>query len=320
MMFVMVTRYIVKLDSVSCCCRLPPQEELQLLESDLVVLTSSSPKYNKEIHDEYIMCLCYNRQQQLRSLLTNDSNNNDAEGGCTLKTMDVACRIPPRALSTNWPYYQDNTVFGENYMSMKEIISADEGENSWRLEMKGGSDDIDAPPEGWLVIACFHTLWSAGCIKIMPAVTELVPLYQDMSTFLSVRADCQGMVSISKSLNITQFPTFLVLRGGVEIERLEGHERIIERLVRSLSSNLKESDKMCHAKRRHRIRLEKALELGLAPPAEEVEEKGQLSWTWDNEQCGESLQIKGNGMLCILTDEDDDDDDKVQWEHSTNGQ
>ena len=37
-------RYIVKLDSVSCSCKLPPQEVLQLLESDFVVLSSSDPK------------------------------------------------------------------------------------------------------------------------------------------------------------------------------------------------------------------------------------------------------------------------------------
>ena len=184
--------------------------------------------------------------------------------------------------------------------------------------MKGG-DDIDAPEEGWLVVACFHTLWSQHSIKTMPSVAELVPMYQDMSTFLSIRADCYGMVQVSKSLSIEQFPTIVILRGGIEVERITGHERIIERLVHSLSNNLKESDKICHAKRRVRIRLEKALELGLSPPVEEVEEKGQLSWTWDNEQCGESIQIKGNGMLAILVDEDDDDGDKAQWEYSVNG-
>lgn len=300
------------------------------MESDLVVLTSSHSTYKKEIHNEYIMALCFNRQQQLRSILKKNLIDSD----------EVACRLPSRAMPSNWPYYQDNSVFGENYMSMKEITSADDGENSWRLEvglgiyfvifndgnlllfcyvqMKGG-DDIDAPAEGWLVVACFHTLWSQHSIKTMPTVAELVPLYQDMSTFLSIRADCYGMVQVSKSLNIEQFPTILVLRDGVEVERITGHERVIERLVHSLSNNLKESDKICHAKRRVRVRLEKALELGIIPPAEEIEEKGQLSWTWDNEQCGESIQIKGNGMLAILVDDDDDDGDKAQWEYSITG-
>jgi hypothetical protein len=32
------------------------------------------------------------------------------------------------------------------------------------------------------------------------------------------------------------------------------------------------------------------------------------------------MQIRGNGMLCILTDDDDDDDDdKAQWEYASNG-
>ena len=119
-------RYVVKLDSVSSCCRLPPQEELQLLESDLMVLTTSHAKYKSEIHNEYVMALCFNRQQQLRSILSKS----------TSEIVEVACRLPPRAMSSNWPYYQDNSVFGENYMSMKEITSADDGENSWRLEVR----------------------------------------------------------------------------------------------------------------------------------------------------------------------------------------
>ena len=47
------------------------------------------------------------------------------------------------------------------------------------LQVKGG-DDIDAPPDGWLVVAAFHTLWSKHSIAIMPALAEVVPLYQDM--------------------------------------------------------------------------------------------------------------------------------------------
>ena len=47
------------------------------------------------------------------------------------------------------------------------------------LQVKGG-DDIDPPPDGWLVVAAFHTLWSKHSIAIMPALAEVVPLYQDM--------------------------------------------------------------------------------------------------------------------------------------------
>lgn len=127
-------RSIVKLDCVSSCCRLAPQEELQLLESDSVVTSSSSPKYNKEIHDEYSMALCYNRQQMLRGLLQAPGGEGVDETKGT-DAIEVSCRVPPRALSTNWPYYQDNTVFGENYAQMMEITSADEGDHPWKSEV-----------------------------------------------------------------------------------------------------------------------------------------------------------------------------------------
>eukprot|EP01032_Pedospumella_encystans_P027173 gene27173-30716_t len=261
------------------------EEELQLLESDFIVLSTSSKGYVKEIHDEYTMALCYNRQQVLRAQLQ-QLPTAGPEG------VSVSCRAPPRALSTSWPYYQDNTVFGENYMQMREVTSADDGEHSWEVEVKGG-DETDAPEGGWLVVAVFHTLWSAGCVKVLPSVTELVPMYQNMLNFVSVKADCQGMVAVSKQLEVNEFPTFILFRGGKEIERLVGHERVVEKLVRTLGTLLTVEDKAAHAKHRHRLRLEKALEQGLdsVPEEEESEERGQLDWTFDPEQCGESMQI-----------------------------
>lgn len=302
-------RHSVKLDSVSSSCRMAAEEELQLLESDFIVLSSSSKEYNKEVHDEYSMALCYNRQQVLRAQLQELSK--DRPDGVV-----VSCRAPPRALSTSWPYYQDNTVFGENYLQMREVTSVDEGEHSWELEVKGG-DETDAPEGGWLVVAVFHTLWSAGCIKVLPSVTELVPMYQNMVNFVSVKADCQGMVGVSKSLNIVEFPTFILFRGGKEIERLTGHERVVEKLVRTLGTLVTEKDKAAHAKHRHRLRLQKALEMGMdkIPDEEEKEERGQLDWTFDPEQCGESMLIENSGMLCTLAEEQEKDD--TQWEYTT---
>ena len=120
-------RYIVKTDSVSSSCRLSLQEELQLLEADAIVLSSSSKLYNQDIHDEYSMAICYNRLQMLRVLLHHDSSATDSA--------EVKCRVPPRILTTNWPYYQDNTVFGESYSGLKDIISVDEGESCWNIEV-----------------------------------------------------------------------------------------------------------------------------------------------------------------------------------------
>jgi hypothetical protein len=127
------SRHVVKLDCVSSSCRLAPEEELQLLESDSVATSSDSKAYNKDIHDEYTMALCYNRLHQLRTQLSRSTLiANDCDSS---ELINVMCRVPPRALSTNWPYYQDNTVFGENYASMLEVTSAEEGEHCWRSEV-----------------------------------------------------------------------------------------------------------------------------------------------------------------------------------------
>jgi hypothetical protein len=49
--------------------------------------------------------------------------------------------------------------------------------------------DPETPDNGWLVIACFHALWSSASVTAMSSVTELVPIYQDVVSFLSVRCD-----------------------------------------------------------------------------------------------------------------------------------
>ena len=169
------------------------------------------------------------------------------------------------------------------------------------------------------MVACFHTLWSAGSVKVMPAITELVPQYQDMASFISVRADGQGVISISKRYDVREFPTFIIFRGGVELERLVGSERVVENLVRCLGVCLTPDDKMAHSKHRHRLRMERALLLGEEPPVEEVEERGQLDWTWDPEQCGSSIIIQNDGMEAVFRGEMNDDDQAV-WEWSHNGQ
>jgi len=116
-------KYAAKIDSVSCSCQLAPAEEAQLLDSDLVVTSSDAPAFDPKIHDEYSMAVCFNRKSMLNALL-NPGGSPDAE---------IPCRVPPRLLSSNWPYYQDNTVFGANYLQMKEILSIEEGEESWRI-------------------------------------------------------------------------------------------------------------------------------------------------------------------------------------------
>ena len=93
--------YIAKLDCISSSCRLALTEELQLLDSSSVATSKEHPAFNKDVHDEYSMALCFNRQQQLQALLKGAGGEGLREAG----TVVVACRAPPRVLTTNWPYY-----------------------------------------------------------------------------------------------------------------------------------------------------------------------------------------------------------------------
>jgi thioredoxin 1 len=284
---------------VSSQCRLSPREELQILESEFVVTSTDAPKYKPEIHDEFSMAICFNRNHYLKARLLTPREQ-----------VKVPFRLPARLITSNWPYYQDNTVFGEAYLGMREVVAL-EGNNSWKTEMMGG-DEVDAPPKGWLVVAVFHTLWSASCIKIMPSVHELVPIYQDILNFVSVKSDGQGLISISKSFNVKSFPTFVVLRGGKEVDRIEGTDRMVERLMRSLASNITTEDKACRAKYRHRLRIEAALETGQAFVEEETQERtGQLDWTFDPEQCGSSMKIEDDGMCVILAEPEEQEDEGI---------
>lgn len=149
--------HILKLDSVSSFCRLSPREELQILESELIVTSPQSPKYNKDVHDEYCMAVVFNRLNYLTAQVHNLDRSKD---------MEVLCTIPARSVGTNWPYYQDNTIFGERYEGLKEVTSIEGDNGAWKYEMMGG-DEQDAPENGWLVVAVFHTLWSQNCVRLI---------------------------------------------------------------------------------------------------------------------------------------------------------
>jgi hypothetical protein len=149
-------------------------------------------------------------------------------------------------------------------------------------------------------------------------------MYQSMLTFLSVRADGQGMIEISKELEVKEFPTFIIFRGGKELERLVGYDRVIEKLIRSVAMYITPEDKVAHAKYRYRLKLEKAIELGTLSKDHvpddnyddnngENEEKGQQDWTFDPEQCGESMQIDQNGLRLIFKEEQETED--IRWEY-----
>ena len=131
------SRYITKLDCVSSCCRLALSEELQLLDSSSVATSNNHLAYRKDAHVEYSMALCFNRQQQLQALVKGvggEVAEGVGEGEVGYRTA-VACRAPARILTSNWPYYQDNTVFGETYMQLRDVGHADTGDHCWTKEV-----------------------------------------------------------------------------------------------------------------------------------------------------------------------------------------
>lgn len=139
-----------------------------------------------------------------------------------------------------------------------------------------------------------------------------MPVYQSHASFLSVRADGEGMVKISKSLTVKHFPSIVFMRGGVEVGRIEGADKMIENFVTKIKELVTAEDKVSHAKRRERIRREKAALTGQVE--EEQEEHGALEWTWD--QCGPAMAIEEEGMRVIMPGEEDDSGTKWEWNAS----
>lgn len=93
-------KYIVKLTHVDANCRLNVEEELQFIEDERIVIEKTSKYYNPDVHDPYSRTLVYNRKHMLQAVLKGEE--------------DTKCRCPPRLAGSNWPYFQDNTVFGED--------------------------------------------------------------------------------------------------------------------------------------------------------------------------------------------------------------
>lgn len=300
-------RHIVKLDSVRSVCRLSPREELQILECEYVVTSTQSPHYDATIYDEYSMALCFNRLHYLKAQVFNYSPRQGVE---------IPCTIPARSVSSNWPFYQDNSIFGERNQGLTEVhFIDDEGAHSWHYEMMSG-DIQDAPEDGWLVVVLFHTLWSQDCIQAMPTIEELIPLYQDSVHFISVKADAVHLKEISKTYKISAFPTLVLLRGGKEVDRIVNADRLIDRLVQSINGQLRPDDKVARAKYRHRLRAEKALLEGKQIEEEEAQERtGEVEWTFDCDSCGENIKIDNEGLR--VTFEEEDEFAGTTWEYTT---
>jgi hypothetical protein len=94
---------------------------------------------------------------------------------------------------------------------------------------------------------------------------------------------------------------------------------LLEKLVRQLGQIITPIDKLAHMKRSHRLRVERALEMGVSVEdldTSECTEKGktQLEWTWDPENCSCSMTIQDDGMIVVMK-EPVDYANRVSWEY-----
>lgn len=139
------SRHTVKLDSISSSCRLSPAEELQVFDSDMVAKTIDCKAYSERYHHDYVLALCFNRQQQLKhydsinqqGLVLHTTSGSDVHDSAVTQR-EVACRAPARQLTTHWPYYHDGTVFGETYQEMVDVGSVEDFD-SWFDEVRGSN-------------------------------------------------------------------------------------------------------------------------------------------------------------------------------------
>lgn len=127
---------------------------------------------------------------------------------------EAPCFIPARAPGSGWPWYLDSTVFGESYNSSRDI----NGLAEWEEALSPTEEAMVelAPPGGWLTVAAFHVVWSENCVKLMPRIAELAPMFPAVS-FLAVNADSAEMGGLSKELGVDDFPTIVIYRGGKEV-------------------------------------------------------------------------------------------------------
>ena len=113
-------KYIVKNDRITASCVIAEEEECQLLSnSNIIVTDESHPLY--DINHIYFYTIVKNRCAALCATTPNSLGGNSDQ-----LFQRAECFHPPRAKTTNWPYFMDNTALGENYSRISEVGSVDE--------------------------------------------------------------------------------------------------------------------------------------------------------------------------------------------------
>ena len=179
------SRLVVKMEHVSVECRVSREEELQLLSSDQMVMSSDNRFYKIGLHTLYRMTLVKNR---LAVLATIASYAQACAGGGTASgeiiTAKARCWVPTRAVTNSFIYYQDNTVFGETY---NEVINVQSQEHLAKLlaESQDASGELGGP---MLTVLCFYVDWSPASLKQEMAIRDAAPSIPFVR-FLAIKAD-----------------------------------------------------------------------------------------------------------------------------------
>jgi len=211
-------------------------------------------------------------------------------------------------MDASWPYYVDKTVFGEQYNSVHEVSSQEEWETRLRPAF------AEKQTHEWLVLAGFQVLWSKDASKVMDVLQELAPSQPfPVVTFVSVRADSQSMMAVSKSLKVSTFPTVVLFRGGKEVQRVVGPLQLSQRLTKMLADNITDADGLAYDEY---CRLEEERMQAEGKEIEkEVEAVEELEWIWDAEEHGKMFDIDEQGLRVVMRQDDTQDGEKVHWEY-----
>eukprot|EP00808_Paulinella_micropora_P006835 g75373.t1 len=300
---------VVKQAHVTANCRMLPEEELQLLECDAVLRPRErAGTDDSELPHPYIQCLVDNRRNVLRALLQAGAASSDHTTIHKVATLSIAaeCSVPPRHSGYAWSYYVDKTVFGQNYAQVQSVASEQEFAKALEIDAQGGP----MPDGGWLVMLGFHVRWSEACKAWAPRYEDLPPLWPFVK-FLSLEADTLATHTIAIRYKIKSFPCCILLRGGQEVERVQGGERAIQRTLVMLANATTTEDKRCFAQRfRKEEEARKRQEDTRGPAAQknaelegsdEEDENETLQWTWDPEVRGHDIDLfeLGSAMQAV---------------------
>jgi thioredoxin 1 len=96
----------------------------------------------------------------------------------------------------------------------------DEGE----LRMQSGNvtcwEDLERIVRKGISLVGFTAPWCDPCRAQMPIINELVSVYHDLATIITVDIDMQR--TIAYRLGIQSIPTLILFKDGVEIDRFFG--------------------------------------------------------------------------------------------------